>query len=56
MCDWAKMKLLAVLNNLYTVKYINLILQLKKIFSKSFYDLILFAVICYLYSFEFSMW
>lgn len=54
MCDWAKMKLLEVLDNLYTVKYINF--TIKKNLTKSFYDLILFAGHCYLYSFEFSMW
>lgn len=46
MCDWAKMKLLAVLKNLYTVKYMNF--TIKKILSKSFYDLILFGGHCYL--------
>lgn len=53
MCDWAKMKLLAVLKNLYTVKYMNF--TIKNFFSKSFYDLILFGGHSYLYSFEFSM-
>lgn len=40
MCDWAKMKLLEVLDNLYTVKYINF--TIKKSLAN------LFMIWCYL--------